>query len=83
MFADSNSAIYGNAARSLAERRARYTVNGTNDKAPRTEEPRDRETIMRGSVNVAAHYEYLMQHMEILQKMSRARQRRRPKRKRR
>jgi hypothetical protein len=28
----------------------RYTVNGTNDKAPHTEEPRDRETITRGSV---------------------------------
>jgi hypothetical protein len=28
----------------------RYAVNGTNDKAPRTEEPRDRETITRGSV---------------------------------
>jgi len=28
----------------------RYTVNGTTDKAPRTEEPRDREIITRGSV---------------------------------
>jgi len=28
----------------------RYTANGTNDKAPHTEEPRDRETITRGSV---------------------------------
>jgi predicted nucleotidyltransferase len=33
--------------------------------------------------DVAAHYEYLMQHMEILQKMSRAGQRRKPKRRRR
>lgn len=28
----------------------RYTANGTNDKAPYIEEPRDRETITRGSV---------------------------------
>jgi urea transporter len=27
----------------------RYTVNSTNDKAPHAEEPRDRETITRGS----------------------------------
>jgi hypothetical protein len=31
----------------------KHTVNGTNDKAPRTEEPRDRETITRGSVVAA------------------------------
>ena len=28
----------------------RYTVNGTNDKVPHAEEPRDRETITRGFV---------------------------------
>jgi hypothetical protein len=27
----------------------RYTVNSTNDKVPHAEEPRDRETITRGS----------------------------------
>jgi hypothetical protein len=40
----------------------RYTANGTNDKAPPTEEPRDRETITRGSVVAAGRVTALLTH---------------------
>ena len=40
----------------------RYTANGTNDKAPHTEEPRDRETITRGSVVAAGRATALLTH---------------------
>ena len=42
-----------------------YTVNGTNDKAPHVEEPRDRETITRGSVVAAGRVTALLTHSEV------------------
>jgi hypothetical protein len=40
----------------------RYTANGTNDKAPHAEEPRDRETITRGFVVAAGRATALLTH---------------------
>ena len=56
----------------------RKAINKANERYPDEALQLDETNVE----DVAAHYEYLMQHMEILQKMSRAGQKRRPKRKR-
>jgi len=54
----------------------RKAINKANERYPGEALQLDETNVE----DVAAHYEYLVQHMEILQKMSRADQRRKPKR---
>ena len=57
----------------------RKAINKANERYPDEALQLDETSV----ADVAAHYEYLVQHIEILQKMSGAGQRRKPKRRRR
>jgi predicted nucleotidyltransferase len=57
----------------------RKAINKANERYPDEALQLDETNV----ADVAAHYEYLVQHMEILQKMGRPGQRRKPKRRRR